>query len=594
MNARTPVWKRAYWYFKRNLRAKLFLSFFIASAVPLMILGYLSYSKSTEEIQSQMVQYGQSSITQLQSQLDLYSRQMKSTTRYIYSYLLDPINGTLHPEEPKDYASYVSQKNFNRFLDAHKTEETSGIYLITPTDVYFGSPQINVKELKEQSWWQAIPNNYRGEYWTGLHDSSYYISRNLNIPKQVIGLVFPVQSQYGYLQNSRIVVEMDATKLLETFGTLENNLHSFITIRDRDGRLIYQSPNMVKAQADDLVWNRSIESSGWSIEVRTPYEPVYRSTIMIRYFTIALIVLAFVFVLLISYLFSLRITRRIISLKNKMQLVGIGQLQSRIELDTEDELGRLGASFNKMVEKIRLLIQEVQHKEQLKKEAQLQAFHYQINPHLLLNTLNMIQWQARLKSDAEIQNMIHYLIKVLEGNLVITEELIPLEKELQTVEYYLKIQEVRYGDVFRYSIDSDPAIAFCLIPRMTLQPLLENTFFHGFEDGEGTIRIEVKEEGADLVLTLEDDGAGIEPDKLETLLLEKQTPARLGEGGLGCYNVDQKFKLHFGEMYGMRLQSEIGEGTTITIRWPKTESESGSHQEIHGESVTEPNKLTAN
>lgn len=575
MNARAPIWKRAYWYFRRNLRAKLFLFFFIASAVPLMILGYLSYSKSTEEIQSQMVQYGQSSITQLQSQLDSYSRQMKSTTRYIYSYLLDPINGTLHPEEPKDYASYVSQKNFNRFLDAHKTEETSGIYLITPTDIYFGSPQIDVKELKQQPWWQAIPESYRGEYWTGLHDSNYYISRNLNIPKQVIGLVFPVQSQYGYLHNSRIVVEMDATKLLEAFDTLENNLHSFITIRDRDGRLIYQSPNMVKAEEDDLVWNRSIESSGWSIEVRTLYEPVYRSTIMIRYFTIALIGLAFVFVLLISYLFSSRITRRIISLKNKMQLVGIGQLQSRIDMDTEDELGRLGGSFNKMVEQIRFLIQEVQHKEQLKKEAQLQAFHYQINPHLLLNTLNMIQWQAKLKSDAEIQNMILYLIKVLEGNLVITEELIPLEKELQTVGYYLKIQEVRYGEAFRYSMDSDPALGSCLIPRMTLQPLLENTFFHGFEDGEGIIGIEVKEEGQELILTLEDDGAGIEPEKLETLLMDKPTPARLGKGGLGCYNVDQKFKLHFGEMYGMRIQSSVGKGTKITIRWPKTEG--GAH-----------------
>lgn len=592
MNARAPIWKRAYWYFKRNLRAKLFLLFFIASAVPLMILGYMSYSKSSEEIQSQIVQYGQSSITQLQSQLDSYSRQMKSTTRYIYAYLLDPINGTLHPGDPQNFASYVNQKNFNRFLDAHKTEETSGIYLIGPTDTYFGSPQIDVKQLKQQAWWQAIPDHYRGEYWTGLHDSSYYISRNLNIPKQVVGLVFPVQSQYGYLQNSRIVVEMDASKLLDAFDTLENTLHSFITIRDRDGRLIYQSANRVKARADDLVWNRSIESSGWSIEVRTLYEPVYQSTIMIRYFTIALIGLAFVFVLLISYFFSSRITRRIMSLKHKMQLVGIGQLQSRIDMDTEDELGRLGTSFNKMVEQIQFLIEEVQHKEQLKKEAQLQAFHYQINPHLLLNTLNMIQWQAKLKSDAEIQSMIHYLIKVLEGNLVITEELIPLEKELQTVEYYLKIQEVRYGESFQYRIDSDPSIGTCLIPRMTLQPLLENTFFHGFEDGEGTIDITVKEEGEELVLTLVDDGAGIEAERLETLLLEQQPPARLGTGGLGCYNVDQKFKLHFGEMYGMHIQSRIGAGTKITIHWPKTEPD--TCPQMYVAAADGSNKMTGN
>jgi len=547
---------------------KLFLFFVIVATIPLLILGYLSFSKSSEVVESQMVQYGQSTITQLQAQVDSYSGQMQATTRFIYSYLLDPISNVLDGEEPTSYSHFLAQENFNRLLDSHKTLDTTGIYVITPSGYYYGSPQIDVNQLRSQKWWQEVPKGYKGAYWTGIHGTSPYLAQNLNLPKQVIGLVFPIQGQYGSLMNSRIVVEMDASKLMDSFDLIEHNLHSFLTITDRSGRVIYETASDREPHEDDLVWKKELESNRWTIEVRTPFEPVFQETLTIRYFTMALIGFALLLSLLVSYFFSARITRRIRSLKNKMQLVGIGKFHSRIEPVTEDELGRLGGSFNKMVEQIQDLIEEVKHKEQLKKEAELRAYHYQINPHLLLNTLNMIQWQAKMKGDAEIRDMIYHLTKVLEGNLVITEELISIQREMNTVDNYLKIQAVRYGHAFSFKFDCDEALLNCLIPRMTLQPLLENTFFHGFDDGQGSIALQVTQDGEDLVLVLEDDGQGIEEGRLKTLLTEHQ-PRALGSGGLGCFNVDQKFKLHFGRQYGMVITSVENKGTRITIRWPR-------------------------
>ncbi|WP_314584341.1 histidine kinase [Paenibacillus terrigena] len=556
------------YYPRRSLRMKLFIFFVMVATIPLLILGYLSFSKSSEVVESQMVQYGQSTITQLQAQVDSYSGQMQATTRFIYSYLLDPISNVLDGEEPTSYSHFLAQENFNRLLDSHKTLDTTGIYVITPSGYYYGSPQIDVEQLINQKWWKEIPEDYKGAYWTGIHGTSPYLARNLNLPKQVIGLVFPLQGQYGSLKNSKIVVEMDASKLMDSFDLIEHNLHSFLTITDRSGRVIYQTAQDRENHKDDLVWKQQLESNHWTIEVRTPFEPVFQETLTIRYFTIALIGFALLLSLLVSYLFSARITRRIISLKNNMQLVGIGKFHSRIEPETEDELGRLGGSFNKMVEQIQELIEEVKQKEQLKKEAELRAYHYQINPHLLLNTLNMIQWQAKMKGDEDIRGMIYHLTKVLEGNLVITEELISIQREMNTVDNYLKIKEVRYGHAFSFTFDCDEALFDCLIPRMTLQPLLENTFFHGFEDGQGNITLQITQDGEDLVLVLEDDGQGIEEARLKMLLRENQ-PRALGSGGLGCFNVDQKFKLHFGRQYGMLITSEEHNGTRITIRWPR-------------------------
>lgn len=225
-------------------------------------------------------------------------------------------------------------------------------------------------------------------------------------------------------------------------------------------------------------------------------------------------------------------------------------------------------------------MQEVEQSERLKKEAELKAFHYQINPHLLFNTLNSIQWKARLQGAEDIRQMLYHLTMVLEGNLDISQELISLGRELRMIEHFLKIQEIRYGSAFSYEQTCDEEFKPYLIPRMTLQPLFENIFFHGFEDGKGKISLSVREEGEHLLLTLSDDGAGITAEKLRALMLAKPESKPQGRGGLGVQNANQKFKLHFGQQYGLTVHSTKGEGTTIVIRWPKKEeSPHGDNQD---------------
>lgn len=562
---------------KRSIHAKLVLFFLIVAIIPLIILGTMSYFKSAEAVHSQFSDYGQYIVTQLQFQIDASLSQMRYIAYDINSYLSDPTLIVVREEVPKSYSGFLEQKNFERYLDAHRTLDTKGIFVITKSGYFYGKNAININQLKQEPWWKALPPKLEGEHWLGFYTPRHYLRRSESRPRdeKVLGLLVPVLSQYGVMKDSRILIEMDAQKLFHLFSLLEKDMSSHIRISEADRSILYETNGEFHAKPTDIVWTRRMESNNWTIEVRMPYDQFYRSSDVIRSSTVIAMAGSLVLVLALAYLFSRRITQRIRRLEESMHLVGTGALQTRTRIDSEDEIGRLGLSFNHMVKQIHSLVTEVGRTEQLKKEAELRAFHYQINPHLLFNTLNSIQWKARLQGADDIRLMLYHLIKVLEGNLDFTHELVPLEKELQTVEHFLHIQEIRYGPVFRFQLDSDPALHSFLIPRMSLQPLLENIFFHAFEDGQGTIRLGVTSEGDNIVLTLSDDGAGITPERLVGLL--DPSAQRRGKRGLGVCNVDQKFKLHFGAEYGLEIHSVSGEGTVIQMRWPKREGESGEY-----------------
>ncbi len=163
--------------------------------------------------------------------------------------------------------------------------------------------------------------------------------------------------------------------------------------------------------------------------------------------------------------------------------------------------------------------------------------------------------------------MIYHLTEVLYENLNFSDELIPLKKELYTIRHYLKIQEIRYGHMFEYEeIVSQEDMDF-LIPRLSLQPLFENIFFHAFEDGRGSITLTIEDKADALELTLIDNGKGMLEETAANLLKPHQPNEK--SRGIGVFNVDQRLKLHFGHEYGLQIRSELKKGTTIKMRWPK-------------------------
>ncbi|MFD0693112.1 sensor histidine kinase [Paenibacillus sp. GCM10027628] len=556
---------------KQSLQTKLTLFIMLVATIPMLLFGFFSYLKSSQMINQQFGLYGNNSVAQLQFQIDSSLRQMKYTATDILAYLLDPKFTILHEEVPTTYKGFQDEQQLEQFLKAHKTIDTKGIFIITQSGYYYGESMIDVQKITEERLFENV-NSYPDSYWFGIYEPQHYKSGLTSPGEKVIGLLFEIKNQNSFLEGSHILIEGSADKLLALFKEFEADTHAHMKLTDRQGRIIYQTEPGFSGKPTDVVWVKSSEVTDWSIEVRIPYSEFYKSSVLIRTFTILAAAVALLVALILSFVISSRFIRRIKRLKETIQLVGIGRLETRVEVDSEDELGRLAFSFNNMLFQLETLIGEVRRAEGLKKEAELRALHFQINPHLLLNTLASIQWKARLQGAQDVNKMIYHLTKVLDGNLNFTREIVTLDKELELIDHFLNIQQYRYGNVFSYAItNKGVALERVHIPRMTLQPLVENIFFHGFEDGEGTIELTIEADQGDAILTLADNGKGMKPETLARLLDSNESGQSLKR--IGMFNVDQRIQLHFGYKYGLRIQSELGAGTTITIRLPYGEEQ---------------------
>ncbi|MCZ8511662.1 sensor histidine kinase [Paenibacillus filicis] len=546
-----------------SLQIKMVVTFFLIAMIPLNALGALSYYKSTGLINDQFGKYGDYAVHQLKQSLDTNLKNMEIISNDVIGYLYNPMHQWFG--DPDSYEVVVEQRNLESFLHSHNYNDLIGIYIVPADGMTIGTSQaIAVNKLHELSWWRSIPQGAQGEQWVGFHQADYY--NNISY-SYVLSLVVPLMKAYAIPANTRLLVDFKANAFMELIAGFEKDTDSNVVITDRAGRILYQTASeSFRPRDDDVRWQESLDTNGWKIDVRVPKSTFYKSSSVIRSYTIAVGCLSLLLALLLANWFSSSLTRPLIRLIQSMNLVSNGKLETRVSVDSNDELGRLSLRFNDMTSKIQKLLQVNMRLAVKKKEAELQMLHYQINPHLMFNTLNSIQWKAKLAGMDEVPQMIFHLTQLLENSLTSTAELVSFEQELSSIEHFLKIQGYRYGSVFTYRVEGDDSLRDCLIPRMTLQPLLENIFYHGFTDGRGDITLTMCREGEIGLLLLKDNGRGIPAEQVPKVI-RPGTP-RKGRGGLGLFNVHEKFQLHYGESYGLAIDSQLGKGTTVSIRWP--------------------------
>ncbi|MEH7305660.1 sensor histidine kinase [Neobacillus drentensis] len=548
-----------------SFRTKLMLFFIVVALIPLLLFGYLSYQKSTTIVNKQFNDYENFAVSQLEKQLENTINQMFVVSNDIHQYLSDPTLIVIKEEIPRTYEGFIEKKNFERFLEAHKTFNTKGIYLITNSGYYYGGNHLNSQKLFQMPFWKEASKIKQGDRWIGFYKANHYESSKA--PEQMIGLVLPIQSQYGILKGSKLLIETNAEEIFSYITYLERDVHAFITIYNEKNKVLYRTKANRERLSSDVVRVKNINAFGWKIEVRVPEKLFYQSSDVIFNYTMLGIFFLIILAIILAMVFSAPLAKRIRKLKESMELVSVGELQTQIPVKENDEIGKLTISFNQMVQQIKELIDEIGETERLKRKAELRAFHYQINPHLLFNTLNSIQWKARLSNAKEVQQMIYHLTEVLHENLNFSDELIPLKKELDTIRHYLKVQEIRFGHMFDYHEQVSADCTDYLIPRLSLQPLFENIFFHAFEDGKGVMELTIEDRSDYLELTLSDNGKGMS-EQTALDLLKDHLPNDKARG-IGVYNVDQRLKLHFGNQYGLIIESKLKQGTTIKMHWPK-------------------------
>ncbi|MFB9759242.1 cache domain-containing sensor histidine kinase [Ectobacillus funiculus] len=306
----------------------------------------------------------------------------------------------------------------------------------------------------------------------------------------------------------------------------------------------------------------------WNI---IPFNLMFAKVTAVKYSLIFLFILLSLFVLSLGVRFSKRITSPIEKLVAAMKHVQKGDFAIAESLPApplhQDEVGTLHRNFTIMIQRINELIKENYEKQLLIKETEFKALQAQINPHFLYNTLESINWLAKANQQKQISKMVESLGYLLRNSISMKEDIIMIEKEIEIVQSYITIQQYRFEERLDFSLDIPPDFQSCYIPKLTVQPLIENAIHYALEPSIEPCKITVRafRKEACLYLTVEDNGPGMDTSLLDKI---KSGQVKTRGTGIGLQNIDERIKLSFGEQYGLQIESSPDKGTAVSIILP--------------------------
>jgi two-component system sensor histidine kinase YesM len=322
----------------------------------------------------------------------------------------------------------------------------------------------------------------------------------------------------------------------------------------------------VNIRYDNMLASR-VEDPALIIRLREDIQLYYSQMITI---TIAVFFMLLLVIALVSYKVSRLITDPIKRISRISQRVARGELDLSIPDEDGYELAELGRSINTMVYRTNELIRQVTKEQTSLRKAELELMQSQINPHFLYNTLDTIIWLSEAGDGESVVKMAGSLSEFFRTSLSQGRDIINLSEEIKHVMSYLKIQQVRYQDIMDYSVDIPESLYGQEIPKITIQPLVENALYHGIKNrrGGGKISIWAAREGSFFRIYVKDNGIGMKPDRL------RQITEMLGNIGgedreaFGLANVNERIRLKFGNRCGIHIDSEYMVGTTVTVLLP--------------------------
>ena len=272
---------------------------------------------------------------------------------------------------------------------------------------------------------------------------------------------------------------------------------------------------------------------------------------------------------------SIYLSRRLVTpiheMIRQMGAIEHGNFDIQLQVQSEDEIGILSRRFNQMSQELKTYINQSYLAKIKQTEAELTALRSQIYPHFLYNTLDTISWMARAQDALDVVRLVDALTNMFRVGLSSGRDYITLREEKSHAANYLYIQKVRYQDRLRYAMEIPNEYDQLVVPKLILQPLVENAIYHGvkMKRGGGQVRVTARVENEALFLSVWDDGAGIPPERLESI--RRSEPRERQKGGFGLSYIAERIRLSYGPPYGVQIDSEEGTFTEVTVCLPVQE-----------------------
>jgi two-component system sensor histidine kinase YesM len=583
-------WEEGLQFFNfRSIQSSISLAFSFLILGSIAITSFISYYLSAQAVEGNSEHYISEIIQQVNSNIQSYITNMDNigmlamANKDVKYY----ISGTsfIRDEERRPYEKRISDL-FQSILISRK--DIASIMIFGYNGRFVSDRRITSlnenANIEEQPWYQRARLGGGKSVITAPHVQNMI----QNEYRWVVSLSRELKSADGITGDGIFLVDLNLSVINEICNQINLGQRGYVFIVDQDGNIVYHPQQKLitsnlKTEMIDQVRSAgsgsfvtgagnnkriySIQEThfGWKI-----VGVAYASELIANQYQIKLsyflwTILALVIALYLSFTISRHLSRPIKVLQSSMKQVEKGNFDIRSEVHSENEIGQLGRSFNMMVGRIKDLMSQLIHNEETKRKSEMKLLEAQINPHFLYNTLDSIIWMAERKKHEEVVLMTSSLAKLFRAIIHKNDETIPVRAELEHITNYLQIQKLRYKDNLDFAIDVDPEILEHYMPKIILQPIVENAIYHGIKNKlePGFIHITGKAHGETIVFVVADNGVGMEPDKLNQIWETKNRTMK----GIGVSNVDERIKL-YGHEYGLSFNSERWVGTEVTIVVP--------------------------
>ncbi len=583
-----------------SIRSTIYLYFTVSALTALILMGISFYGRLVGQMTAAIQEENQTMLAQVDRYVDSYLRNVMKMSDTIF---YDVIKNT-------DLSTTSIQDPMNLLYDSNRDCVTN-IALFTKTgELLSVVPAARLKtdlDVTAETWFQDTLNRAENLHFTMPH-VQYIFDNDENQYTWVITMTRAVELTYGgSTEQGILLVDITYGSLKQLLDSIAMGNNGYLYLVSSAGQLVYH-PQMQLIDTGQMTENfqnvaayrdgnyresyqgemrditvKSVGYIGWKLVGVTPEKGNYLNTLKTKLFMVFLIAFFLYMLMIINASISSRITIPIRELEKSVNALEEGNLDVEVYQGGSYEIRHLGRSIGDMARRIRGLMQDIVAEHESKRKSEFDTLQSQINPHFLYNTLDIIVWMIENEQKSEAVRVVTALARFFRISLSKGKSIIPVRDELEHVRSYLMIQQMRFKNKFTYTIDARPETLNCASLKLMLQPLVENAIYHGmeFKDGDGLIRICVEKRDDGLWFMVQDNGLGMTQEQLDTLLTDHAHVSSRRGSGIGVKNVNERIRLYFGNEYGLIIESEPDEGTTIHIHLPATD-----YQEIQEKEKT--------
>ncbi|WNB92364.1 sensor histidine kinase [Bacillus sp. NEB1478] len=581
---------------KQSIAVKLIAAFLVVILIPAFFLSFLYYNSSSSIIKQNVRESSLQITKQAANTLSYIFTIGSDTSDLIYG---DPsLQSIVKMDSNPDVKGLERQINNKNLTDKLNNYVFSSsfvkiIYVLKEENTSWGSGTFSFykwdNERKNELQWLKDAREKEGELvWMGLQKDKYSgggSNTEIVLPVGRVLKDFQTLENIGYclvnLDGKNILAKINQLKLGKTGKFFVVNEHGEIMIHPDlskvgtklDNQELYHSvieENKAEfefVQKDtDYYGVKQPLSNGWLIVGTVPIHEITDQMDELHQLILLSSIGLTIAAILVGLYIAGKITRPIKQLTNQMESVGKGNLKARTNVFSFDEIGVMSEQFNKMIIRVEHLMETVEEERSKKQRAELRAIKHRINPHFLFNTLSTIKWLIQFKQNEKANEAITALTRLLDANMGKKGNFISVAEELDIIEKYLVILQIRYDREFHITVEVDQKISDFTIPRMLLQPIVENAIFHGIvpTEKDGMIHIKAEKWDSAVKFTISDNGKGFDPTQLK-LVKNMEDSIQHGFVGIGLAHVHESIHLYYAPKSEMLIESEEGKGTKITL-----------------------------